>query len=79
MGLAVENARLYSQTQSALSEVTEINRLKDEIVATLSRRSREEPILGHEAKRRRLEETREEAEGHRGEHAREDDARPNRS
>jgi PAS domain S-box-containing protein len=35
-GLAVENARLYSETQSALMEVTEISRLKDEFVATLS-------------------------------------------
>ena len=35
-GLAVENARLYAQTQSALSQVTEISRLKDEFLATLS-------------------------------------------
>ena len=35
-GLAVENARLYSETQSALTEVTEISRLKDEFLATLS-------------------------------------------
>jgi PAS domain S-box-containing protein len=35
-GLAVENARLYSETQSALMEVTETSRLKDEFVATLS-------------------------------------------
>jgi PAS domain S-box-containing protein len=36
VGLAVENARLYNQTQSALSQVTEISRLKDEFLATLS-------------------------------------------
>ena len=35
-GLAVENARLYSETQSALTQVTEISRLKDEFLATLS-------------------------------------------
>ena len=36
VGLAVENARLYTQTQAALSQVTEISRLKDEFLATLS-------------------------------------------
>jgi PAS domain S-box-containing protein len=35
-GLAVENARLYTQTQAALSQATEISRLKDEFLATLS-------------------------------------------
>jgi PAS domain S-box-containing protein len=35
-GLAVENARLYNQTQAALSQATEISRLKDEFLATLS-------------------------------------------
>ena len=35
-GLAVESARLYNQTQAALSQATEISRLKDEFLATLS-------------------------------------------
>jgi PAS domain S-box-containing protein len=35
-GLAVENARLYAQTQAALNQATEISRLKDEFLATLS-------------------------------------------
>jgi PAS domain S-box-containing protein len=35
-GLAVENARLYSETQAALTQVTEVSRLKDEFLATLS-------------------------------------------
>ncbi|HVR70355.1 MAG TPA: ATP-binding protein, partial [Vicinamibacteria bacterium] len=35
-GLAVENARLYTETQTALSQATESSRLKDDFLATLS-------------------------------------------
>ncbi len=35
-GLAVENARLYAETQRALDQVTDVSRVKDEFLATLS-------------------------------------------
>jgi len=35
-GLSVDNARLYTETEAALGQVTEISRMKDEFLATLS-------------------------------------------